>query len=116
MDAANTELLYRTLHTANQLSIYGAVAGWCEDFSVTSDEKPPKTTNDDVLKEVQPKEVTSLVEAPRNAQPAAGNSLREVQQNFELNAWNCPFQMMKSCQVTKILSPQEQINLLHGSR
>ena len=33
-----------------------------------------------------------------------------------LNAWNCPLQMMKSCQATKILSPQEQINLLHGSR
>ena len=33
-----------------------------------------------------------------------------------LNAWNCPFQMMKSFQATKILSPQEQINLLRGSR
>ena len=25
-DASNTELLYRTIHSANQLSIYGAVA------------------------------------------------------------------------------------------
>ena len=33
-----------------------------------------------------------------------------------LNAWNCQFQMMKSCTATKILSPQEQINLLRGSR
>ena len=33
-----------------------------------------------------------------------------------LNAWNCQFQMMKSCAATKILSPQEQINLLRGSR
>ena len=39
--------------------------------------------NDKILKEVQPKEVTSLVKAPRNAQSAAGNSVREVQQNFE---------------------------------
>ena len=48
-----------------------------------SDETPPKTTNDKILKEVQPKEVTSLVEVSRNAQSAAGNSLRKVQQNFE---------------------------------
>ena len=33
-----------------------------------------------------------------------------------LSAWNGPFQMMKSCQATKILSPQEQLNLLHDSR
>ena len=29
-DASNTELLYRTIHSANQLSNYGAVACWCE--------------------------------------------------------------------------------------
>ena len=45
-------------------------------LGVTSDEKPPKTINDDILKEVQPKEVTSLVKVPRNAQFAAGNSLK----------------------------------------
>ena len=48
-----------------------------------SDETLPKTINAKKLKVVQPREVTYLVKAPRNAQPAAGNSLREVQQNFE---------------------------------
>ena len=33
-----------------------------------------------------------------------------------LNATNCLFQMMKSCAATKMLSPQEQIILLRGSR
>ena len=33
-----------------------------------------------------------------------------------LKAWNCLFQMMKSCAAMKILSPQEQIILLRGSR
>ena len=33
-----------------------------------------------------------------------------------LNVWNCHFQVMKSCQATKILSPQEQIILPRGSR
>ena len=77
-DALNTELLYRTIHSANQLSVYGAVARWCEDFGMMSDETHPKTKKDKILKEVQPKEVISWVKAPRNAQPAAGNSLREV--------------------------------------
>ena len=79
-DASNTELLDRTIHSVNQLSINGAVARWCEYFGMMSDVKPPKTVNDEILEEVQPKEVTSLVKAPRNAQPAAGNSLSEVQQ------------------------------------
>ena len=79
---SNTELLFRTIHSANQPSIHGAVARWCEDLGMEADEKPPKTKNDVTLKEVQPKEVTSLVKAPTDAQPAAGNGLRAVQQNF----------------------------------
>ena len=42
-DASNTEFSYRIIHSANQLSIHGAVAGWCEDVGMKSDEKPPKT-------------------------------------------------------------------------
>ena len=59
-DDSNTELLHRTIQSANQLSIYGAVARWCEDFGMKSDEKPPETLEDDILKEVQPQYVTSL--------------------------------------------------------
>ena len=43
-----------------------------------SDETLPKTINAKILKEVQPKEMTSSVKVPTNAQPASGNSLREV--------------------------------------
>ena len=74
--------IYRTIHSTNQLRIFGAVAKWCEDFGMKSDEKHPKTINDKILKVVQPTEVIALVKAPRTAQPAAGNSLREVLQNF----------------------------------
>ena len=81
-DASNTELLYRTIRSTNQLRIFGAVAKWCDDFGLKSDEKHPKIINDKRLKVVQPTEVIALVKAPRTAQPAAGNSLREVQQNF----------------------------------
>ena len=33
-----------------------------------------------------------------------------------LSVWNCRSQMMKSCQATKKLTPQERTNLLRGSR
>ena len=49
-DASSTELVYRTTHSAIQLSIYGAVAGCGEDFGMKSDEKPAKTINDGILK------------------------------------------------------------------
>ena len=32
-DSSNAELLFRTIHSANQVSIYGAVASWCEDLA-----------------------------------------------------------------------------------
>ena len=33
-DASNRELLFRTIHSANQLRIYGAVSSWCEEFGL----------------------------------------------------------------------------------
>ena len=32
-DSGNIELIIRTIHSANQLSVYGAVSSWCEDLS-----------------------------------------------------------------------------------
>ena len=29
----NAELLFRTVHSANQLSIYGAAANWCDELT-----------------------------------------------------------------------------------
>ena len=36
---SNTELLFRIIHSVNQLSIYGAVANWCEQFGLTEEEQ-----------------------------------------------------------------------------
>ena len=41
-DASNTELLFRIIHSVNQLSIYGAVSNWCEQFGLTEEEKGQK--------------------------------------------------------------------------
>ena len=35
----NTELLFQTIHSVNQLSIYGAVAKRCHQFGLTQEEK-----------------------------------------------------------------------------
>ena len=32
-DTSNAELSFRTIHPANQLSIYGAVVDWCEELA-----------------------------------------------------------------------------------
>ena len=42
-DASNTELLFRIIHSVNQLSIHGAVSNWCEQFGVTGRQGMRKT-------------------------------------------------------------------------
>ena len=38
-DSTNTELLFQTIHSVSQLSIYGAEANWCQQFGLTGEEK-----------------------------------------------------------------------------
>ena len=62
------------------------VASWCEEFGLKPDETSEmlkKTESDQILKEVRPQEVNSLVQAPGNDEPAFGNRLRKCIQNFE---------------------------------
>ena len=35
----NTELVFQTVHSVNQLSVYGAVTNWCHQFGLTEEEK-----------------------------------------------------------------------------
>ena len=78
-DASNTELLFRTVHSANQVSIYGAVSSWCEEFGQRPNEKEPTSErfvakgNEQLLKNVKPEVVNSLVQTPRSDDPASGN-------------------------------------------
>ena len=43
-DTSNTELLFRIIHSVNQLSFYGTVSNWCEQFGLTEEEKGTKKT------------------------------------------------------------------------
>ena len=38
-DSTNTELLFQTIHSVNQLSIHGGVVNWCHQFGLTEEEK-----------------------------------------------------------------------------
>ena len=38
-ESSNVELLYRSIHSANQLCVYGAVTNWCETLGRTESEK-----------------------------------------------------------------------------
>ena len=70
-------------HPANQLSIYGAVSSWCEEIGQKPNEKELTSErfvakeNEQVLKNVQPQEESSLVQIPRIDDPASGNKMRE---------------------------------------
>ena len=100
-DAPNTELLFCTIHSGNQLSIHGAVPSWCEEFGQRPNEKEPTSErfvakeNEQLLKNVKPQEVNSLVQTPGSDAPASGNRLRECLQNFETlekeiqYSWDC---------------------------
>ena len=73
---ANTELLFQTDYSVNRLSIYVAVANWCQQFGLTEEEKGRVNLSVDnkILTCVPPEEVQLLVSPLTKA---SGNSLRE---------------------------------------
>ena len=81
-DSSNTELLFQTLHSVNQLSINGAVANWCEQVGLTEEEKgrDNRSVNKSILTRVPPHEVRLLVSHPTMR---SGDSLQENTLNFE---------------------------------
>ena len=67
-DSLNTELLFRTTHTVNQLSICGAVANWSEQFGLTEEQKGRenlRSVNKSFLTSVKSHEVQLLVSLPK---------------------------------------------------
>ena len=68
-DSLNTELLFRTTHTVNQLRICGAVANWSEQFGLTEEQKGRenlRSVNKSFLTSVKFHEVQLLVSPPKN--------------------------------------------------
>ena len=89
-ESSSAELLFRTIHSANQLSIYGAAASWCEDLAQLIPcqthvfmETSVAQANGQLTQKLEPQEGDSLVQTPRRNDEAAGNRLRMYLQNFE---------------------------------
>ena len=78
------------IHSANQLSMYGAVASWCDDLAQQIPgqthmvmEKSLSKASKQLNQKLEPQEVNSLVQTPRRNDGAAGNRLRDYVQQFE---------------------------------
>ena len=87
-ESSNVELLYRIIHSANQLCVIGAVTNRCETLGRAEIEKKKKSGHDlnrRLLKEqkINTEEISSLVKIPRTP-PASGNRMRQKLQSFEL--------------------------------
>ena len=65
-DSMSTELLFQTVHSVNQLTVYGAVANWCYQFALTEEEKGQVgiIVENKMLSMVEPDEVEMLVSPP----------------------------------------------------
>ena len=68
-DSSNAELLFRIMHPVNQLSVYGAVANWCQQFGLTEEEKGRIKLSVDkkILTSIPLEEVQLLVSPPTMA-------------------------------------------------
>ena len=89
-EPSNAEMSFRTVHPANQLSIYGAVASCCDELtqlilgqSILCMEKSVAKVNDQLCKKLELQEVDTLVLTPRTNVQAAGDRLRTHRERFE---------------------------------
>ena len=80
--AVNTELLFQTVHSVIQLSVYGAAANWCCKFGLTEEEKGRVgiPVDNKILTMVEPEEVELLVSPPTQA---LGNRMQGSALSFQ---------------------------------
>ena len=91
-ESANIELLLRTIHSANQLSVYGAISSWCDEFAENMPgqtslgvDKSISKANDHLSKQLNSQEIGSLVQNQKRTEEVAGNSWRDHLQRFKIN-------------------------------
>ena len=66
----NTELLFQTVHSVNQASVYPAGTNWCCKFALKKEEKEhiPTPVDNRIMAFVEPEEVEMLISSPNQAQ------------------------------------------------
>ena len=89
-ESSNAELLFRIIHSSNQLSVYGAVSSWSGQPSLGGAEpiserfvESEESVNAETLKSVNSQEESSLVDSARSWY-ASGNSARDNLQDMKL--------------------------------
>ena len=92
-DSMNTELLFQTLHSVNQLRVYGAFGNWCHQFGSTEEEKGRASipVDNKILTKLKLKEVQHLVSSPTRA---TGNRIPERVQSFDELAGKIQYTIM----------------------
>ena len=77
----STELLFQTIHSVNQLSVYGAVANWCYQFGSIEEEKGRASScGQQDFDHLETRSSTTLVSPPTQA---TGNRMREKVLSFD---------------------------------
>ena len=86
----NIEILFRSTHSANQLSNHGVVSSCCEDWaekipgwSSSPVNRSVSRVNDQLLNKLIPHEVDSLVRNPTRTEGTAGHSLHDRLRRFK---------------------------------
>ena len=94
-DSMNTELWFQTIHSVNQLSVYGAVANWCRQIGLTEEEKGRASlaVDNHILTKLKPEVAQLLVSLPTLA---TGDTMRENALSFE--ALPGKIQLSQSCE------------------
>ena len=103
---SNTELLFRIIHSVNQLTIYGAAANWCEQFDLTEEEKGRTSVSVDnkILTSVPREEVQFSVSLPTRA---SGTSLQVNTLSFEALSSRIQLGMKKKLDSTRTTGGEE---------
>ena len=86
-EAPNSELSFRTIHSANQLSIFGVILIWCDELtqqirgqSFLSMEKSVAKVNDQLCRKLELEEVNTLARTVRTSVQAAMDRPRTHQE------------------------------------
>ena len=102
-ESSDVELLFRIIHSANQLSVYRAVSSWCGQRSSAGAEptsgkfvESEETVDEETAKSVKPEEVNSLADSARSWY-ATGNSRQDDLHDTRL--MEIPYWTARICEV-----------------
>ena len=110
VNTVNTELLFQTVHSVSQISVFAAVTDWCYQFGLINEEQVAIPVDTGISTMVEPNEVEMLVSPPNLA---LGN---KMQGGASFRILGKRVQMTQFCK-TKSLIPAscDSRKLLHNS-